>query len=326
MTNLQEKSTRLLTCAYILSLSVLIVTIKLSGLALGAMAVLGICILFLKRNPVQCRFFWVVLLLPVVLGAGHLVRGIYLSGWLLYPIPWGDFGLPWSIPKDAVLSQVKWIESWAKLPGRHYNEVLGLGFAHWFIPWVQSQRGSLEFYYALFAPMATLTWIVVVLKNRRQTTNLLGKASLLLCGYVALGYWFLTAPGLRFGSFLIYILFGLSSAILFSETSVSKLLTPNLFKIIVACWLFFIFAPSAYLPTTSTVLDRPQAPPVSKYKHVEMIDAQGQSGTIITPESGDQCWNSPLPCTPYPHDFQPVDFYNLKKGFNPVGSNPDVPR
>lgn len=279
-----QKNVGPLVCAYIFSLSTLIVTIKLSGLALGAMAALVISVFFFKHNPGRRHLIILALILPVFLGMGHIIRGIYLSGWLLYPVPWGDLGLIFTIPKDAVLVQIKWVESWARLPGKHYQDVLGFGFAHWFNPWVQNLRGSLPLNYTIYSFLATLSWIIIVVKNKNRPTDFFFKTSLLLCGYIAFGYWFITAPDFRFGSFLVFILFGINTAILFSESSTSKLLSGDLFRVIVACWLFLNFSPSMYFPTINTLLHRPHQAPshdLSNFEKVGIADVHGQIGIVI---------------------------------------------
>ena len=128
--------------------------------------------------------------------------------------------------------------------------------------------------------------------------------AILLPVVIGLIYWFFTAPGPRFAHALFWCL-SLSSALLFL-CAVQPLLKKRAW-VVVMCVVFimanlhFIGAAVQRRNTIKEVSSSGWHP----IKTIPLIQKKTVSGLVVfTPEQGNQCWDSPLPCTT-PARFNP---------------------
>jgi hypothetical protein len=135
-------------------------------------------------------------LLASLLFLPWLVRGYFLSGYLLYPFHSLDLFSPdWKVPLAVATSEQDWIKSWARIPGAQPGDVLGKGIGFWFSGWLsRSQPFIGEFMYWVVSGL-----VVAALFVRPITQRVARAWPVFLTLVVALSYWFFQAPCVRFG-------------------------------------------------------------------------------------------------------------------------------
>jgi hypothetical protein len=187
----------MLPLASVVSLGAVAASTKLGGLAL--LAVVGLFAIYLVRRGVSWRARIVLFALPALIILGWMIRGVVLSGWLVFPV-FGRIALPWAVRPKVALLELQTIESWARMPGRGPSEVFPHGFWFWFGPWFDGFRASREL--PLFiVSVASFAWRIPPRTVRFGLRRKPECAALAAC-LLGLLQWFIGAPDLRYGGFL----------------------------------------------------------------------------------------------------------------------------
>ncbi len=204
------------------------------------------------------------------------------------------------MPKSEVTEEAYWVYSWAKQPDTHWSVVLGNW--NWLKPWVHQTAKEITVVipvalFLIFGGVALLMVIAAAPKKRRLFRALEG--SLILPPLVSLAGWFFTAPDPRYAHALFWLL-AMSSALVlltliqpfFSRANFAKMLA----AVIVGTNAYFIFSlvrHPAMFANVSVSGWYPNPAAALTAKHLP-------SGLVVyVPVEGDQCWDAPLPCTPY---------------------------
>jgi hypothetical protein len=281
----------------ILLLSLVCVTIKLSGMVV---AVLAVAFATLLHSRIQPRFF--TLLLAFLSVVAYSVRSIMLTGWMAFPIPVGRLPVEWAMPAgekgtaphdmaiQTVLGFYNIVRGWARLPGPQYHTAIDGGWSVWWPSWSASFWQTNEAR-LLWATVGVLALVCVLVRSKRQCQEI---GLVVLFGWIPLAYWFVTAPDLRFGAVSFWILWALSVAALGTRIRGANLLSCAL----PVMWMTWVWAP-AFSRIGSPALDKPvQAAPMST---MERTVSGGVKIRVPTPKGEDRCGNVHLPCTPYLH-------------------------
>jgi hypothetical protein len=263
----------------------------------------------MKREDVP--FLLTVLAFSILILIPWIIRNIILSGYLVYPNALISFPVEWRIPTEEVVNLARKIRSWARLPGSSPDVVLGNW--NWIKPW-SVRIFSKENIFDIFIPIILVFEGVMLLclgvlkqKNKKSSYALW---LFLILPIVNLGFWFLSAPSLRFAGSSFWVL-GVGIFVL----SVLGLCDFKKMKL----FIFFNFIMIGFLGVgeqlpdlTQNINRRIQAVPVE-----QMEKFKTNSGLILyVPEKGNQCWDYNLPCTPYPtSDLQLRDEKDISKGF-----------
>jgi hypothetical protein len=313
----------------LIPLSALIMTFKLSGMivvGIGLVLLAGYLLDIFYRTQEQrhLKYLLISVLLFFVIIAGFVGRNAVVSGWLIYPFPIGNLHLPWSVPRIFVLDMIDWIKSYPKIPGGASPATIQEhDFAYWFIPWYSNFKTLNEFTLLSMGFVFLLFSAFQLRDARKFLSTHLNLLALLLFSVLAIVFWFVSAPDVRFGSIYFYIFFTAAALILYESTN---------FKNIVYAFICFAFAyqVSVHLPRFS--IDRPVkffTFPYTKPLKLNRVIASPSGETpelyIYMPAEGDACGNSPLPCSPYAggllHNHRGIrqrDPGNLSKGFLPL--------
>ena len=112
-------------------------------------------------------------------------------------------------------------------------------------------------------------------------------------------YWFTSAPDMRFGRAFFWIWAGVGGALFFSRAFIKPLIayaltTVALFYALTAMTIYYI--PWNHHPTLWTIGTARSRP----IKKIIIDNDQHPSLLVSVPKKGDQCGDSPIPCTPYP--------------------------
>jgi len=265
-------------------------TVKLSAAPLFPLALLAGW--FYRKAP-DVRLLKPALFAGVFLGC-WIARGMVLSGCAMYPFSQSCvFSLPWAVSRTAARNEVLAIRFWARVHSWFGFENVVSSWAWLTRQWIY--RSWEDWSAKLFVAGGIIGCIAVPGRARANRVALACAAGLCMC----LAYWFLGAPDVRFGSGYLdaFGILGLSfaCAAVFGEAEVAQRLT---FQAVFAAMLFGTGG-LIYSNNTWTIKGRP--PYTTKV---------GPGGKLIgVPLEGDQCWDHPLPCTPY---FRPDDLKRVR--------------
>lgn len=250
----------------------------------------------------------ITLFIGVIVLSPFLIRNYFLSGYLIFPFPGIDiFDVDWKIPLENVIREKCWIESWAKIPGKPYNEVLNLGFTEWIIPWLNSM-GRINKLIVSFNILSIITLIIMVFKR----DFFLVKIQVIIL--INLVFWFTSAPDPRFVFGFLFLGFSLMVAYLFklfeNYICIKKKKYTNI--LLISSLLIIGYQLKQYplhtlrFPVMWVISDS-----------YETIDTKDYCTDFIyrVPVSETSCFNADIPCTPYPLENVVLRGKELKEGF-----------
>lgn len=213
-------------------------------------------------------------------------RGVILSGYPAYPATAGGMPVEWKVPVESVKCQADWIKAWARDPGRPKEEVLGTWtwVGRWFARETRVHKAD------VVTPLIIGAVGVVLALRRRRIPGAGGMTLFFLFPLSAIAFTFATAPNPRFAgpAFWIVGLAGLSWFVCSLPRSIG--------------WRVGALWAAAMLAVEITAGDfpGPWRRDAGVARAVPMKSMITDSGLkIFVPETGDQCWDAPLPCTPY---------------------------
>jgi hypothetical protein len=280
------------------------VSVSIKPVGLLAALLLGVLSLAVAWRWPQRAVWLRLFLFPVLLAAGMLARNAVLSGWLLYPAPQGRLPVSWAMPErldpalpaaamHSVGEGYRTFRAWARQPGPDYRQVLTGGLWEWLPSWWQRNRHAVEL--KLLAGGLLFLVLALLPGRRREPLGWLPYA-ILTCG-VLLGFWFFTAPDLRFGEGFFWLWFAVTGALL-----LTRLAPPR-----------FALAAAGTLAVTALLLAHPRwmwpekigwwkigHALEARYHTVTLNNGQQPPLQVLVPDNDDRMGDAPLPNTPYP--------------------------
>ncbi|MBC7881259.1 MAG: hypothetical protein H7Y37_07985 [Anaerolineae bacterium] len=327
----------------ILQWSIVLLAIFATLLKLSALPVL-LFIPFVAYREFQRGHTWTattyILLVPL-LWLPKLIRTVILSGYLIYPYPNIDlFPVDWKMPIAVVQDQKRFIESWGRSPFSDPKEVLSQGFGGWFPNWFANFIKGYAAVGLLFALLSILIFLALQLSFRRGSRSVLKQtferySVVYAVSFIGVAYWFSISPMLRygFGFFWTFVVM-LSAPLLFQIGKYG----PKVFrgdtgeKVLVAVaslliWLVLRSESPQRALGSGIVFSRFYTTDIrsllwqEKYPFVETLSAPMNNVVIYRPLQGEQCWDHPLPCTPYL--YTPIEGRgtSLKDGFRALSGD-----
>jgi hypothetical protein len=251
--------------------------------------------------------------LCILLGILWSVRGVVLSGHLVYPVSATALPVDWQVPEAIAREDTRTITAYARNPTPTMNQTPL--FSQWFPVWWSTFARSFTPFLLLL--MLTISGTLAVYTRVRgwhrhasaftslsddvpQKMRWQSRALFFLLPFAAgFFFWFVNAPDPRFGSFLFW---GVGLAAL----AFALRPFPTGVTIIV---VLIMIAPAVYL---LPVLQprRAALPP-------QLVSFTTSSGlTLYTPEVG-MCWAAELLCTPFPDTDIALRGDGLGSGFRP---------
>lgn len=180
-------------------LTLFAITIKLSVLPLALLPLSLFVLGYRSRLGLERVRNLVPVLFSAALVAGvWMARGFLLSGCLIYPI--GLTCVPrvsWAVPDGLVRFEALFVQSWAR--AQHQLPGVVLSSNDWFVPWLIDLVGSIDFrvlLVCLVAGAGLCIFAVYKYSGLSINTSVMVLAGVSISG---LGYWFLSAPDIRFG-------------------------------------------------------------------------------------------------------------------------------
>jgi hypothetical protein len=266
--------------------SVLAVTVKLSAAPLFFLALV---VAWFHRKTADLS-----LVKPAAVAAVLLVlwmaRSVALSGCLVYPLPQSCIpGLPWAVERSHAVTEMLGIKSWARAPHR-FDPAKVLSDWTWVGQW--SLNTWKDWSARLFVAGALAGFVSVLVGMRIDRRVAGAMAGLGLC----LAYWFWNAPDVRFGFGYLaaagILGFAIACTAYFPDTDLARRLTLDA----VAVSVLLGAAGLLHSGNTWTVRNPPAVAMRTTPEGKSIGVTQGNR------EGSDQCWDHPLPCSPY---FEP---------------------
>jgi hypothetical protein len=275
----------------------LAVTFKILSLVFATLAwtVAGWKLWSLSRHAPQVKreFLWAVVL-SAAIALPWVGRGLVLTGHPFFPSTALSIPVDWKVPAFETQMQADFARSFARVPEITYAYAHGW---NWLRPWFRELVREREgFLIPLLFVLAG--GVAGVMRMRRQNRNSLPQWLWLLAPSLGgLIFWFFEAPAMRFGAPAIWT----AGATLGTFAALHFLNQPGRNRIALAGLLLLtawathprLFWSSYFRPSIAvrTFLRLPEA---------KLTPHQTTSGlTVNVPAGTNQCWDAPLPCSPY---------------------------
>jgi hypothetical protein len=249
-----------------------------------------------KKSEKRIQLIATSLVLSAAIVLPWIACGLVQSGYPFYPKALLGMPLDWQVPSAAANWETAAIRSWARVPHARLSETQGF---RWIGSWVRGNsrnREGLEvpFFIAIAGGLAGIFSLA-----RRKRTEAWPGLWLLIPSLAGCVFWFLQAPDLRFGEAAIWTtaatLGTLGVICLFQDKELRWRRIALLGLAAITAWCLY--------PRT---LWRVSARPLLgvhwflRLPVVKVVSRQTLSGLVVyVPAEGDQCWDAPLPCTPY---------------------------
>ncbi len=303
-------------------MSVFCLTLKLSTAPVLLAALAGI-IYFIQKKDYKPIYFSV--LIGAIIIIPWCIRFVILSGYLVYPFPAIDlFDIDWKMPEAMVINEKNGAYAWAKIQNVNPDIVLAMPFYEWIPKWIpyQSLLTLALFLLAFVSPAIIFIRRKFFLKKKR----FLIAWAVAFCGML---FGFFTAPDIRFSlgfvlgaAFIPFILtsFILNVAINFFYKGVKYI---RMAIIVLGGVLLlglslrqFVHYEGISVNALYTFTVRAQSIDNIDVGKEIIYNGQRLNRIIIYyPDRGDQCFDQPLPCTPYPNSRLEMRGESLQDGF-----------
>jgi hypothetical protein len=289
------QSARLVLAATLFSLAV---TFKLSTavFALFAWCVVIRRIWQVSAPPKRRSQLAAAILFPAVLLLPWFARTIILTGYPLFPTTVFAFPVSWKVPLSAARWYALGVHSWGRGPDAHFADTQGV---RWLGAWLnRTLRNRASFQIPLLISLAGLA--VAVLRRFRGGTPR-PECPWLWLLFPSLGgivFWLIASPEPRFAQFAIW-----TAAATLGTWGIVCLnferdhLRTRLVLAALALSTIWCVISLGWKEPIQALRGVQQPPPLPK---VELIVRHTLSGlAVYVPAEGNQCWDAPLPCTPY---------------------------
>jgi uncharacterized protein YceK len=278
-------------------------TIKQSFVVFGLASAAFVVAVWARRGGLRTN---PIIVLPILLFAlavllPWMARGFITSGYAAYPQSIGRIELDWTMPKEQVELRQRTLATNTRLRGADPEEVLASW--EWLRPWLQKLLSN--FFPTLLPTVISVVAIALHLaasgKRPRggQAPGVRWHALIPLM--IMLLFWFFTVPNDKYVRYVFWSFAALSStmAALAWHWIAWRRRVLALFALVLLCLAYV-----AYLIVRHDEVIVPAG--ANNGFHALIQPAYEEfvtdDGTIINhPTRLNQCWQVPLPCTPYPH-------------------------
>jgi hypothetical protein len=300
------------------------VCLKLSAAVFATFALLLAFLVWRAPRPTESPHFQFgalagALMLPAVLLATWIARGVILSGYPFYPIRLFAASVPWRVPEEQAAAE----EGWIRMSARYLNtNQIGVGW-DWLKQWLDDlvTRGDMFMHITLPFAIAGGAVVIALRTGRRRAlvSAPAGRGWLLLVPLApSVLFWVWSVPHARFAQAFFWLAAAISVALLYDARYAGTLdMNARLVRRIViapvalsgllamghcvagverdpenrnAQWLL---GTVLTLPSRDAWLPPPPTAKLARY-------ATRSGLALWVPVKGNSCWRGPLPCTPHP--------------------------
>lgn len=305
--------------------SIFLVQVKLSAMPFLVIALVIFFLIAREKWWLRCAQ---LLFLAFVAGASMVARNYILTGYLVYPIWQGPLQPDWSVSAEAIQYYLNGVRGFARhilqpsdfKADLDYNYYGTLPFRQWFPIWARER--TISEWLVMLSGVGG--WLALIQYASGQVrSNFWSKWPLIFYTWLSgmmLLFWFSNAPDVRFGIAILGTGFAyLLAAILCRIRSQVGALPVPVSKAL----LFLTALALIWLYRDKRSLTQYWAH-TSAHHPVNLIRYSDASGNIFfTPENnpadplidGNQCWDSPLPCSEDPITGLEYRGSTLQEGF-----------
>lgn len=229
-----------------------------------------------------------------------LARGLVSSGYLAFPQTLGRANVDWAIPHEQLLSRQRTMSTNTRIRGGVQDDVLGSW--DWLGPWLRKFVGNImpTMLPSMIATGALGAYAAGRLRNRGKSPVHGPGLIALIPPLVMLGVWFFTFPEPKYVRYIFWSLAALAVILAFEAWPIVnvRLRIIAVFGVAMLCLAY----------VTLLIVGRqsyplPPGPDDGFYDHwpISYDHFVTDSGLQLNvPSDGSQCWQAPLPCTPFP--------------------------
>ncbi len=288
---------------FIIILSAIGITIKLSFLAIGFVSSLiafSYCIVYkfrmkTKHNQKYLKEFFLIFLGLLLIFIPWIFRGIILSGYIAYPSSLGSFNVEWKVPEKQTIHDMRSIKSSARLPDNPPDKVLKNW--DWIIPWAKKILKNHEHQANIIFPLLLgIIGIILTFGANSRDPDFISNIVFLLPAVASLVFWFYTAPDPRFAGVGFWY-FG-AGALLITIKRWGFETNPKAVFIVLVLMISIAIYNNSWREKFIGPGPLHGFYPIPEVEVHSFVTTSGLR--LYVPNKGDQCWNASLPCTPYP--------------------------
>lgn len=293
----------------ILRLAILILaglTIKQTFIVFGLALAATVAFVWLRRGGLRWDRKRAVQLLGLAAAMAGVVilpwlaRGVISSGYIAFPQTVGKVAVDWAIPHEQLQARQRTMSTNTRIRGGDQDEVLGSW--DWLGPWLRKYAGSImpAMLPTMIAAGALGLYAAGRWRNcaaiRERGPGLVALAPL-LCMLII---WFFTFPEPKYVRYILWSMAAISVILAF-EAWPSVRLRWRLVAVQGLATLCVAYVALIIVLRGSFPL--PAGPDDGFYDHWPIAYDQFSTDSgleLNVPRDGAQCWQAPLPCTPYP--------------------------
>jgi len=283
----------LATTLFSLAVAFKISTIVFALLA-WCLAFRGIWLLGRSALP-RTKYIFVALALSTLILLPWCARGTLLSGYPFFPATVFAFPVAWKIPLSAAKWYAVGVQSWGRIPDVPFRDTQGL---RWLGDWLNHAiRNRPSFQVPLAISIAGLI-VALTHRSRGNPHPVCPWLSLLFPSIAGIIFWFAASPDLRFAQFAIWTAAATlgSWGIVSLDTQLHRSRTSLVLAVLVLSLIWCVISLGWKEPLLA--LHGVQQPtPLPKPTFILRHTLSGLA--VYVPAQGEQCWDAPLPCTPY---------------------------
>lgn len=264
---------------------------------------------YYKMIKIDKKSILLSLIISLFIVLSQLIRNIFISGTLIYPISLLNLYLPWSPSKQSIINISSQITGWARNPGKNFMKSLNQDLFEWFPIWYQKNIGNVE------VPLFFILFILFIF-NINKFKYLSSKQMLLYFSvFISIIFSFFNAPDLRFMGIFFWILIALNLIIVLHE----KIVTKSSFYILFILTIIYIRLDHLIIDSIVRYDSiRFDFVKITDLKSLPVIERTFNDKIIIYKPIGYECGNSSLPCTTLPiEEIHLININDFKDGFKP---------
>ena len=247
-----------------------------------------------RTTPSRKRHLVWAVILSALIVLPWIGRGLLLSGYPFFPSTVLPMAADWKVPTAITQGQADFARSFARVPELNGAYAHGWNWLRsWFRELIREREG---FWIPLL--FAVLGCVAGIMRRMRQDRNSLPQwIWLLLPSLGGLIFWFLEAPAIRFGEPAIWT----AGATLGTLAAVHWLKRPVTTRIaLVGLVLLTAWAAHPRLFWGSYFRPSAGVRAFLRVPEATVVQHKTISGLMVNvPVETNQCWNAPLPCSPY---------------------------
>ncbi len=308
-------------------------TVKQSFVVFGCVVALFVLISLLNHRGWKSGLsFLKRVALPILLLAAFavtpwMIRGVITSGYIAYPLSIGRVEVEWAEPVDMLVHRQ---ERLATNTRRRYAEAdQVLSSWQWVSPWFNRIRNDVATF--LLPAFITLAAFGVYIIGRIIQPGSANRARpglwIFLPPLLMLVFWFFTFPNYKYVRYLIWSGAGLAvlQAALAWPDLAWKTRCRAIYLVVGLCLLW-----GMHLIVSQGAYPLPAGPNDGLYEHalppIKVFETDSGLRLNVPDSHIPQCWQIPLPCTPYPrpsiYELAPGEFW---RGFGHRESEDEAP-